>query len=77
MPSLFRNKIFITVLLIAIGIGGYSFIFTEEIDFNTDVKPILNKKCISCHGGVKKKGGFSLLFPSEALAATESGKPAI
>jgi hypothetical protein len=77
MLSFFRNKIFITVLLIAIGIGGYSFIFTEEIDFNTDVKPILNKKCISCHGGVKKKGGFSLLFPSEALAATESGKPAI
>jgi hypothetical protein len=77
MQSLLRNKIFITTLLIAIAIGGYSFIFTEQIDFNTDVKPIFNKKCISCHGGVKKKGGFSLLFPQEALAATESGKPAI
>ncbi len=77
MYSLFRNKIFITILLIAIGIGGYSFMFTDEIDFNADVKPIFNKKCISCHGGVKKKSGFSLLFPSEAFGPTESGKPAI
>lgn len=47
------------------------------VDFNTQVKPIINKKCISCHGGVKRQGGFSLLFRSEALASTESGKPAI
>lgn len=49
----------------------------NRVDYNADVKPILNKKCISCHGGVKKKGGFSLLFEEEALASTESGKPAI
>lgn len=77
MTGFFQNKIFITVLLIGIGIAGYSFIFAPEIDYNTEVKPILNKKCISCHGGVKKKGGFSLLFREEALAPTESGKPAI
>lgn len=56
---------------------AYFFIGEKPIDFNTDVKPILNKKCISCHGGVKKKGGFSVLFEEEALAKTESGKPAI
>lgn len=50
---------------------------SSAVDFNADVKPILNKKCISCHGGVKRQGGFSLLFRSEALAPTESGKPAI
>ena len=49
----------------------------DKIDFNTQVKPILNKKCISCHGGVKQKAGFSLLFREEALGNTESGKPAI
>lgn len=48
-----------------------------KIDYNTQVKPILNKRCIACHGGVKKKGGFSLLFQEEALGNTESGKPAI
>src|SRR6185436_6943485 len=33
--------------------------------------------CIACHGGVRRKAGFSLLFRDDALAATESGKPAI
>lgn len=50
---------------------------SEQIDFSTQIKPILNTKCITCHGGVKKSGGFSLLFKEEAFAATKSGKPAI
>lgn len=50
---------------------------TETVDYSTQVKPILNKNCITCHGGVKQSGGFSLLFREEALAVTESGKPAI
>ena len=49
----------------------------RKADFTTEVKPILNKHCITCHGGVKQKGGFSLLFREEALANTKSGKPAI
>ncbi len=49
----------------------------EKIDFSTQVKPILNKRCISCHGGVKQNGGFSVLFREEALDTTESGKYAI
>lgn len=49
----------------------------EKIDFSAEVKPILNKRCISCHGGVKQNGGFSVLFRQEALDTTESGKYAI
>jgi mono/diheme cytochrome c family protein len=49
----------------------------EKIDFNTQVKPVFNKKCIACHGGVRRKSGFSLLFRQDALAANKSGKPAI
>src|SRR5688500_11061879 len=49
----------------------------KKIDFSTEVKPILNKRCISCHGGVKKSSGFGLLFRQDALEKTESGKPAI
>jgi uncharacterized protein YoaH (UPF0181 family) len=49
----------------------------QQIDFNTQIRPIINKKCITCHGGVKQSGGFSLLFPSDALMPNESGKPAI
>lgn len=50
---------------------------SSKVDYNTQVKPILNKKCISCHGGVKREAEFSLLFRQEALATAESGKKAI
>ena len=78
MRSIFHNKIvwLSVVLLAALSI----FVFAtheQQIDFSTQVKPILNKKCITCHGGVKAKGGFSLLFREDALAKTEAGKPAI
>ncbi|WP_242203983.1 DUF1553 domain-containing protein [Aestuariivivens insulae] len=46
----------------------------EKINFNTQVRPILNKKCISCHGGVKQSGGFGLVFRENALAETVNGK---
>jgi hypothetical protein len=49
----------------------------HKVDYSTQIKPILNKHCITCHGGVKKIGGFSLLFRTDALAKTKSGKPAI
>ncbi|NSL85399.1 DUF1553 domain-containing protein [Chitinophaga sp. Mgbs1] len=49
----------------------------RKVDFSSEVKPILNKHCISCHGGVKQSGGFSVLFREEALGNTKSGKPAI
>jgi len=50
----------------------------KNVDFNAEVKPIFNKKCILCHGGVRRKANFSLLFRADALnSKTESGKTAI
>ena len=78
MTRLFQKK---SLLIIAILIAGVCvFIYStrrQTIDYNTQVKPIFNKNCITCHGGIRRKAGFSLLFRSEALANTESGKPAI
>lgn len=48
-----------------------------QVDYNRDVKPILNKHCLSCHGGVRQNGGFSLLFEQEAKSPAKSGKLAI
>src|SRR5690606_12435274 len=48
----------------------------KEISYNQDIRPIINTKCISCHGGVKQSAGLSFLFEAEAKAPTESGKPA-
>ena len=49
----------------------------ENIDYNTQVKPIINAHCISCHGGVKQSGGFSLLFEEQAKGKSKSGLAAI
>jgi hypothetical protein len=55
----------------------YSCRQAEPVDYSTQIKPIINKKCIACHGGVKKQGGFSFLFEDEAKAKLKSGKYAI
>jgi hypothetical protein len=69
--------VFITVAFLFL-VGLIIWLWPEDqVEFSTEVKPILNKHCISCHGGVKKNGGFSVLFEEEALAPTESGIPAI
>jgi hypothetical protein len=73
-----KLKVFITVFLLLITFTAtYYFWPSEKIDFNSQVKPILNNKCIACHGGVKREANFSLLFRQEALAIAESGKKAI
>ena len=42
-----------------------------------EVKPIINKKCISCHGGVKQSAGFSMMNRASFFKKNDSGKPAI
>lgn len=68
---------FTTGLVILGVVAAYLLAPKKKVDYSTEIKPILNKHCISCHGGVKKSGGFSLLFEDEALAVTESGHPSI
>jgi hypothetical protein len=69
-----KLKIFIICIVLCIWFTGCK---EKKIDFSAQVKPILNKRCISCHGGVKRNADFSLLFRQEALDTTESGKLAI
>lgn len=66
------------VAFIGGGILLISFFFFQgsgnEVDYNKDVKPILNKHCMGCHGGVKKAGDVSFLFEHEMLEPGKSGK---
>ncbi|MDZ7605418.1 MAG: DUF1553 domain-containing protein [Cyclobacteriaceae bacterium] len=78
MKILHKNRLIATGLILTVLTVVAFLLFPEEkIDYNSQVKPILNKHCISCHGGVKKNGGFSLLFEGEAKAETKSGHLAI
>src|SRR5690606_3119259 len=67
----------LSVLVGAALVAFFFFGHEKEVDFSTEIKPILNKHCITCHGGVKQSGGFSILFEEEAFALNESGLPAI
>ncbi|MEZ4776315.1 MAG: DUF1553 domain-containing protein [Bacteroidia bacterium] len=64
------------VLLAALAINVLLF-GKKKVDFNTEIRPILNGKCMRCHGGVRQQGELSLLFRAEALKAGKSGNPAI
>ncbi|MDX2070761.1 MAG: hypothetical protein SFV55_20195 [Haliscomenobacter sp.] len=44
----------ISLLLLLLLLANWVGLSKEPVHFNTQVKPIFNKKCISCHGGVKK-----------------------
>ncbi|MCG2587259.1 DUF1553 domain-containing protein [Rhodohalobacter sulfatireducens] len=81
MSDIFTEKKYLFLLLsgVILLFGGVYIINSHEktVDYNKDIKPILNNQCIACHGGVKRSSGFSLLFQEEAYSPNESGKPAI
>ena len=78
LQRLRMKKFIIMLLVLAVAFAGYRLLMPHKmIDFSTQVKPILNKKCITCHGGVKKQAGFSVLFREDMFAPTKSGKRAV
>ncbi|EDM26384.1 probable chromosome segregation protein [Lentisphaera araneosa HTCC2155] len=63
------NKLFNHILITtSLCLSAYA-----EIDFNRDIRPIFNRSCTGCHGGVKKAGGLSLITKEEAYGKTEHG----
>ena len=78
MQALRIKKVALAIASLVVTIFLFTITLSHKpVDFSRQVKPIINKHCIACHGGVKAKNNFSLLFRDEALANTKSGKPAI
>ncbi len=48
-----------------------------KIDFNHDIRPVLENRCYECHGAAKQKGGLRLDRKTSAFKGGDSGKPAI
>ena len=45
----------------------------EKIDFNTQVKPILEAACTHCHGAEKDKGDFRMHTKEDMMKGNENG----
>src|SRR5215210_1063646 len=50
-----------------------SVIAADKVDFVTEVKPILESTCVSCHGAEKPKGDLRLISRADALKGGENG----
>lgn len=50
---------------------------TRPVDFAKDIRPLLERSCLSCHGPDKQKGSFRLDSRAAALKGGESYAPAI
>src|SRR5262249_18978604 len=48
-----------------------------KVGFNRDIRPIFNRSCIGCHGGVRGAGDCSVQFREDALMPAKSGRLAI
>ncbi len=65
---------FVCITLFAL--ATITFIHAEDaIDFGTQIRPILNRNCTSCHGSIKQAGDLSFIYREQALAAITPGKP--
>jgi hypothetical protein len=52
-----------------------SLISAAEVDFSTQIQPILNQHCVPCHGGVKQVADVSFIYREDALNVIEPGSP--
>ncbi len=63
--------VYFLILIVFAGCGR------QDVDFNAEIRPILNERCVACHGGVKTSADLNLQFRDLALLGGESGEPAI
>jgi ankyrin repeat protein len=49
----------------------------SSVSFNRDIKPLLERSCVKCHGGEKPRGKFTMDSRDTLLKGGQSGDPAI
>ncbi len=76
------SRTWFAVAALCCQLAAFSFsqkLFSQELQYNRDVRPILSEKCFACHGFDKSKrqGELRLDTREGALGETASGEPAI
>ncbi len=47
---------------------------SNSVDFNRDIRPVLQQRCFACHGALKQQAGLRLDTASAILRGSDSGK---
>lgn len=50
---------------------------SPAVDFARDIRPIFNKNCVSCHGGVKRAGKISFIYRDVVVATNAADEKPI
>ena len=65
------RKLMYTAMICAIALNGFA------VDFETDIQPIFEEHCASCHGDRKQKGDVRMDRRADLLRGGESGIPSL
>ena len=74
-----HSPITIFGLLLVLAAGGWNWGYAgaastaAPVDYQTQIKPILTKHCVACHGALKQAGGLRLDTAKLAVQGGESG----
>jgi formylglycine-generating enzyme required for sulfatase activity len=74
-PTLFMKTytLMCRVLALMSALGAMTARGADKIDFATEIKPLLESACLSCHGTEKPKGDLQLTTRAMALKGGEKG----
>jgi mono/diheme cytochrome c family protein len=67
------NAVLVVLLALVLPAGRLRAADGEAVDYLRDVKPILTKQCVLCHGAKKPRGGLRLDTAAEAFKGGKNG----
>jgi len=61
----------------ALAMSGFALESVRAVDYQEEIRPILNKKCFKCHTGPKAKGGLRMDSPEDFAKRIGGDDPVI
>ena len=80
MPHLKPALALILIILHLAGAGGAQELppaLKRPVEYDKEIRPLLQERCLGCHGEKKQKGKLRLDLLSNLLVGGESGEPAL
>ncbi|QDV69570.1 Planctomycete cytochrome C [Rosistilla carotiformis] len=56
----FVSRICTTIICLTVAVQASLFADDNQVDYETQVKPLLRERCYACHGALKQEGGLRL-----------------